>query len=122
MTYSLPMETPRLTIVETASYLADAKKLMTDEERAGVVDMIASDPACGDLIVGGGGVRKVRYAIGSKGKSGGVRVIYYYHSGDYPAFLLMVYPKNVRTDLSADQTYAVAAFAKRMTKTYGANR
>lgn len=56
-----------LTVVETASYLADAKKLMTDQERAEIVTRIAEDPTCGDLIVGGGGVRKVRHAIGNKG-------------------------------------------------------
>ena len=73
------MERTLLTVVGTNVYLADAKKLMTDEERAGVVDMIAADPLCGDVIVGGGGIRKVRYAIGAKGKSGGVRIIYFYH-------------------------------------------
>lgn len=49
-------------------------------------------------------------------------MIYYYHSDLYPAFLLMVYAKNVRTDLTAEQTSTVAAFAKRMVETYGADR
>jgi len=110
---------PRLTVVETAAYLADAKKLLTDDERASVVDMIAANPACGEIIQGGGGVRKVRFAIGNKGKSGGVRVIYYFHSEVFPAFLLMVYAKNMRTDISAEQTAVLASFAKRMTETYG---
>ena len=78
------MNVPLHTIVETASYLASAKGLLSDEDRRAVIDMIASDPTSGDLIVGGGGVRKVRFAIGNKGKSGGARIIYLYRLSGVP--------------------------------------
>ena len=83
--------------------------------------MIAANPACGDLIVGGGGVRKVRFAIGNKGKSGGVRVIYFHHSAGLPVFLFMVYGKSERTNLTMAQTNTIAAVAKRIVETYGAS-
>jgi len=38
--------------------------------------MIARDPECGVVMKCTGGVRKVRFAVGGKGKSGGVRVVY----------------------------------------------
>lgn len=70
------MKSELITVVETASFLADAKACMTDDERIEAINMIAAHPECGDLISGGGGIRKVRFATGGKGKSGGVRIIY----------------------------------------------
>jgi len=108
------------TIVETPAYLASAKGLLSDDDRVGVIDMIASDPTCGDLIVGGGGVRKVRFAIGNKGKSGGARIIYLHHGDGFPVFLFVAYANSVRTNLTKAQTHALAALAKRIIDTYGA--
>ena len=80
------LKTPLITVVETASFVADAKNCMTDEERAAAISMIAANPECGDLIPGGGGIRKVRFAVGGRGKSGGVRIIYFYHKEKVPTF------------------------------------
>lgn len=113
------MDTPPHTIVETAAFLADAKKLMTDDERAGLVDMIAAEPTCGDLIVGGGGIRKVRYAIGSKGKSSGIRVVYFYSDERFPIFLLAVFAKNERSNLSQAEVNALAKAVKTLISKYG---
>ena len=110
---------PLLSVIETNAFLAAAKGLLTDDERAALVGMIAADPECGDLIVGGGGVRKVRFAIGGRGKSGGVRVIYLYHSPGYPAFLLTVFAKNERANLTKAETNALAGVAKRIIEIYG---
>jgi hypothetical protein len=84
--YSSPMDLPPHTIVETASYLASTKGLLTGEDRVAVIDRIASDPTCGDLIVGGGGVRKVRFAIANKGKSGGARILFCTLATTIPCF------------------------------------
>jgi hypothetical protein len=63
------------TVVETPTYLAAAAKAgMTEAERVAAVDQIAADPQAGDIIPGGGGVRKVRVAGRGKGKSGGYRI------------------------------------------------
>jgi hypothetical protein len=47
------------TVVETPSYLADAERLFSPQQRKAIVDRLASDPACGVVIPGGGGIRKV---------------------------------------------------------------
>jgi hypothetical protein len=59
------------TVVETPSYLADAERLFSPEERLAVVDRLAADPTCGVVIPGSGGIRKVRFGFGARGKSGG---------------------------------------------------
>ena len=63
------------TVVETPSYLADAERLFSMDERAAVVDRLAADPRCGVVIPGAGGIRKVRFGFGARGKSGGARII-----------------------------------------------
>lgn len=78
------MERPLQTVVETAEFLARSSKLMSDEQRARVVEMLARDPECGEIMRGTGGVRKVRVALAGRGKSGGARVIYYFHSEKLP--------------------------------------
>lgn len=52
---------------------------------------------------GTGGVRKLRWGVGSRGKSGGVRVIYYYHNKTVPIFLLGLFAKNVKVDLTPNE-------------------
>jgi mRNA-degrading endonuclease RelE of RelBE toxin-antitoxin system len=58
--------------------------------------LVGSTPEAGDLVPESGGIRKLRWAAKGKGKSGGVRVIYYFHSEALPVFLLTVYAKNQR--------------------------
>ena len=89
-----------LTVAELPEYLRTAGKLLTDVDRRAIVDHLAAHPAAGDLIEGTGGVRKLRWARDSRGKSGGVRVIYYFHSGVMPLYLLTMFAKNERANLS----------------------
>jgi hypothetical protein len=92
------------TVVETPSYLADAKAGgLTEAERAAVVEMIANYPVAGDEIGGTGGARKVRVAGRGKGKSGGYRVITFYSGSDVPVFLLAVYSKGEKANLSKSE-------------------
>ena len=89
------------TVVETAHYIRDAKSAgMSDEERYAVVDFLAANPSAGDLIVGSGGARKVRFGGRGKGRSGGYRVITYFGGDDLPVFLLNVFSKGERTNLT----------------------
>jgi len=53
-------------------------------------------------------VRKLRWARGGRGKSGGVRVIYYFHSGVMPLYLLTMFAKNERANLSKAERNALA--------------
>jgi len=100
-----------LSVVETPAYLARAAKLMDEAERNAVVDMIAAAPNVGVLIRGTGGLRKMRVPLQGRGKRGGGRVIYWFHSKGYPAVLLWVFAKNEASDLTADQRKQLAAVA-----------
>jgi hypothetical protein len=89
------------TVIETSSYLADAKAAgLTEADRDAIVEMIASNPETGDEIGGTGGARKVRVAGRGKGKSGGYRVITFYSGEDLPVFLLAVYSKGEKANLT----------------------
>jgi len=112
MTYSLEVDRGWNVVHETAAYLAHAEKLMTSEERDAVVEMLARNPECGVLIEGTGGVRKVRFAIGNRGKSGGVRVLYYFHSEVAPVYLLLVFAKKDQANLSAAQANTLAGLVR----------
>jgi hypothetical protein len=67
----------------------------------------------GPVIRGGGGIRKVRVAIGSRGKSGGARVIYYWAKRKDVILLLYAYPKNVEADLTPKQVLQLAKVVKK---------
>lgn len=89
------------TVVETPVYLADAKSAgLTETERAEIVELLSKNPTAGDLIVGTGGARKLRVGGRGKGKSGGYRVITYFGGTDVPVFLLAVFSKGDRVNLS----------------------
>jgi hypothetical protein len=107
------------TVVETDHFLSRARKVMSDDERAELVATMAADPLAGVLLKGTGGLRKLRFAVGSKGKSGGIRVVYYVYSERAPVFLLEVFAKSERDNLSkADRDY-LAKGAARISATYG---
>jgi hypothetical protein len=91
---------PWVSVIETRAYLARAEKILSEEERANLVEMVARAPECGDVMVGTGGVRKVRFALEGRGQSGGARVVYFFHNEDSPLFLLTVFGKNEKANLS----------------------
>jgi hypothetical protein len=97
------------TVIETSAYLSDAKAVgLSDDERAAVVALVSGDPLSGDLMVGTGGARKIRFAGRGKGKSGGYRVISFFGGGDIPVFLLAVFGKGERANLSKAERNALA--------------
>ena len=100
------------TVAETPLFIAQAARLWSDEERMEVIDFLAANPEAGDVIQGTGGIRKVRVAASGRGKQGGARVIYYYHSAAVPLYALAVYAKNEKSDLTADEKKALAALAR----------
>jgi hypothetical protein len=77
-----------------------------------VVAYLAANPKAGDLMQGTGGVRKLRWARDARGKSGGVRVIYYFHSDAMPLYLLTVFGKNERANLSKAERNELAALVR----------
>jgi hypothetical protein len=87
--------------------------LVYDEEYGRFQSRIAANPELGALIKGGGGIRKVRVAVGSRGKSGGARVIYYWAVRRDVILLLYAYAKNAMADLTAKQVSQLAQVAKK---------
>ena len=89
-----------ITVAETPEYVRCADRLLSAADRMDVVAYLAANPKVGDLMQGTGGVRKLRWARRGRGKSGGVRVIYYFHSEAMPLYLLTVFGKNEKANLS----------------------
>jgi hypothetical protein len=77
-------------------------------------DAIASNPELHPVVQKTGGVRKARWSRQGKGKSGGVRVIYYYWVLDDEVYLLYLYAKNEQADLSATDRKAAKAFVEEL--------
>lgn len=92
-----------ITVVESTIFHSHSKDIWTESERDEFINFIAANPLSGDEIKGTGGIRKVRWAKRGTGKRGGVRVIYYYHDCDIPIFLLSLYAKNSKENLSAQE-------------------
>ncbi|MBU6296879.1 MAG: type II toxin-antitoxin system RelE/ParE family toxin [Alphaproteobacteria bacterium] len=88
------------TVVETPEFLTAARRVLTDAERAELVDFLAANPTAGDLMPGTGGARKLRWAAKGKGKSGGSRAITYFGGRDLPLFLMAIFGKGEKANLS----------------------
>ena len=92
---------PMLTVAELPEYQREAARLLHDEaERLAIVDHLAARPKAGVLIEGTSGVRKLRWGRDGRGKSGGVRVIYYFHSEAMPLYLLTMFGKGDKDNLT----------------------
>jgi hypothetical protein len=109
------------TVVETPGDLSDAKALgLTETKRASIVTWIAANPEAGDVIEGTGGARKVRFAGKGKGKSGGYRVITLYSGSDILVFLLNLFAKNEKTDVTPKERNALKKILLELVKAYKA--
>jgi hypothetical protein len=103
------------TVVETPTFLtAAAKAGMTERERFDVVSVVVANPQAGDIIAGGGGVRKIRVPKQGGGKSGGYRILIYYMTENEPVFLISVLNKSKQANLSPVQKSEVKAVAKEL--------
>ena len=91
------------TVAELPSYRTFAEKHLSENERQNIINFLAKNPKSGDIIQGTGGVRKLRCGKGDRGKSGGVRVIYYFHSDHLPLYLITLFAKNERDNLTAQE-------------------
>jgi hypothetical protein len=109
-------------VVETPMYLRSAKPFYSDAEREEIVLTIATDPEAGDLTPGTGGYRKLRFARPGMGKRGGARVIYLYGGEDFPIFLITVYAKSEKGNLSKAEQNALAKMAKSFFADYRGTR
>jgi hypothetical protein len=89
-------------------------RLLTEDEKAELITYLSSFPNSGVLIQGTGGIRKLRWARSGRGKSGGVRVIYYFHNSEMPLYLLTLFGKNEKTNLSRAERNILSKAVKRL--------
>ena len=99
-------------LIETSTFTKQITTLLRDEEYGEFQSRLAANPELGAVIKGGSGIRKVRVALGSRGKSGGARVIYYWAVRRDVILLLYAYPKNVTADLTPKQIAQLAKVVK----------
>jgi mRNA-degrading endonuclease RelE of RelBE toxin-antitoxin system len=111
-----------MTVVETARFLKDAEGLMAESDRARLVGFVGANPETGDLIPETGGVRKLRWALSGRGKRGGARVAYFFHSETVPVFLLALYGKNEKANLSKAERNAMAKLVPVLVEGYSKGR
>lgn len=105
------------TVVELPEFLRRAKSIMSDEEREEVVGYLAANPEAGIPL--GGGLRKLRFARPGGGKSGGYRTIYVFGGRSLPLFLVTVFAKNEKANLSRTELAAVVELSKQLLTNYG---
>ena len=111
------------TVVETASYLNAAKAAgMSEEETAAVAALLAANPSAGAPMAGTGGCRKLRIAKPGQGKSGGYRVVTFYSGENIPVFLLTVFGKSEKDNLTKAERNALLALTTDLVSSYAARR
>jgi len=90
-------------IIETSIFTKKIKRLLSDEEYRLLQNKLIINPTKGNVIKDSGGLRKIRWKSQGRGKSGGVRIIYYWISSKEIILMLLVYPKSEQDDLTSDQ-------------------
>ena len=111
------------TVVEIPEFIRQAKKLgLSDDERESIVDDIANNPGLGSEISGTGGMRKLRVAAKGRGKSGGYRVITFFSGADIPVFLLTVYAKSQKENITDKEKNTMKNLAKILVEAYKRKR
>ena len=90
-------------IYETSVFTKQITGLISDEDYRDLQRVLVINPLAGAVIKNSGGLRKLRWRIAGKGKSGGIRVIYYYVTADNKIFMLVAYEKSKKDDLTQKQ-------------------
>ena len=103
-----------ITVAQTPPYTRKADKLLSSAEKDELISYLSANPKSGALITGTGGVRKLRWSRDSSGKSGGVRIIYYYHNDAMPLYLLALFAKNEKDNISKEEKAILAKLVKQL--------
>lgn len=110
------MEYHLVTVVETRSFRRRAQRLLSETQLLELIVYLSTNPESGVRIKGTGGIRKLRWAIGGRGKSGGVRVIYYFSNQASPLWLLDIFGKNDRANLTGAEKNALRGLVNELVR------
>jgi hypothetical protein len=98
--------------IEFAYFTKWVVENLSDEEYQKIQEELIKNPRKGDIIPHGHGLRKLRWRLKDKGKSGGVRIIYYLWLKNEELLMLYIYPKSEREDLTKEQLKFLAKMTK----------
>jgi hypothetical protein len=90
--------------IETPTFSRMLHDLLPDEEFRYLQNLLVINPERGAVIRGSGGIRKLRFGIRDRGKSGGLRLIYYWKKEFQQIYLLVIYSKSKKDNLSSAET------------------
>lgn len=111
------------TVVETPVFIRSAAQAgVSEAELNEIRTLVADHPTAGDPMPGTGGARKLRFASRGKGKSGGYQVITFYTGTDIPVFLLDIYAKGEKLDLTQDEKNTLKRLLQRLAESYRRKR
>lgn len=94
-------------IIETTAFTRQIRAELDEESYRRLQLELVRDPEAGAIIRGTGGIRKIRWARKGRGKSGGTRVIYYWHRPEDTLLMLLAYGKSVQEELTPGQRKAL---------------
>lgn len=114
--YTLVGYTCAMIFIETTIFTKLLASYLSDEEYRCFQEFLIENPSAGDVIQGTGGLRKIRWSVGDKGKRGGVRIIYYFHMAKDHIYLMTLYAKNEVTDLSSDNKKTLRQLLEKILK------
>ena len=100
--------------IETSTFTRLITELLPDDDYRLLQTELVEDPERGALIKQGGGIRKIRFSAQGKGKSGGIRVIYYWVKDDGQIYMLLAYPKSKKDNLSDEETKILRDLVKEL--------
>ena len=110
------------TVAEVPEFIRRARRLLSEKERESLIEFLALRPKAGVLIRGTGGLRKLRWARQGRGKSGGARIIYYYFDETIPLYLLSIFAKGEKSDLSQREKQNLAKLAALIVRSWKERR
>ena len=122
LTYTWLVDGVPATVVEVPHFVRQAEGLLSEEERFALIEQVAWNPMAGVVMPGTGGVRKLRWGLAGRGKSGGARVIYYYHDATMPIFLLGIFAKNVKVNLTPAEKHELRRLIPALVQAYQERR
>ena len=111
-----------ITVVELPEFRRRIETLLREDEQEKLILYLSQQPKSGVIMQGTGGIRKLRWARSGTGKSGGIRVIYFFYNENIPLFLLTAFAKNEKENLSKSERNDLAALTHLLIKTYRGKR